>query len=587
MTGSAWLTFIATVLAVQPGTVEIDLGKSAGLLPGDEGVVFYEIVVDNEVRAIDIDSAQVIEVSPFTATLGITTDSAIQPGFLVRFNLPRARIDGSRSSDPAPPLAPESANQSVSLNVAPKPPIAQFSYIRGTRGRCLKLRSQPSEASQVHSCVPEGSAVGVLEAAANWTRARLEDGTEGWLASRYLAASPPPPPPKTSAEPDAETTDAQALLEELEQAEARVDVQLRRLEQSQAAFHEAHEAHNELSRRLLEATVASYESKLTATGSELEQTQRQREEFAERYQSLKKEFIAKDDALAKVESERRLLIQKLEATNSELVEIEKTATKAKQALELELSSSEAAAASLRSRLEQREAELAATRTKLEQAQVENLAIARELEAADSKSRSSLETQLEAANLALAETQREKQALEAWLEERTRDVEKAEARVAIMQSEIDRLELITPRTRRDIENTRALLAAAERRARDLETQLAAREEESRAVESELEVLRRSVELREVQPDSSLSIESPSNAPVDGGANFVVLGSAKPCLNFRAEPKLDGPAFDCLEPGTRLGALGHWEGWHYVELVDGRSGWVSSRHLGRPGNGESGS
>lgn len=626
MTGSALLTLIATILTAEAGVVEIDLGSKVGLKPGDRGVVFYEVELADQVQSVEIGPASVIETSSFTSKLSVADDLAVRPGFLVRFDLGEDPPDERSVSQLEAASIPETANRSVVLSEADRTDGASIAYVAGTGGACLKVRSLPTTASPDSGCLAEGTAVAVVGEVPEWSKALIDGGGKGWLASRFLSDRRPvsrvAAPPRTRAQEPAivkdeaetppattptvfdsaarpalerpaalvDSIDAEALLEELERAESLVRDQINELASSQDAVLEAHEARAELARRLLEATVEEYESELASREDRLRNAEQGQAELAAQYERLEADLATADTEFERLDAERKQLVAQLEETNSELAEIEAIATAAKEALRREIRATETALGALRSRLEQRESKLAETEARLTAVEAERealLATAGERETAASDSR----REVEELQGALAEARREKEDLEVWLEERGDELARAEARVAIMQSEIDRLEAMGPRNRQEIENTRAALADASRRAADLEILLTASNEQKRELEKKLAAVRG----KAAPPPASASgkarkplaeTPAPPAPDFDSGLGAVVLGSAAPCLNFRAEPKVESQAFDCLPPGTRLSPLGHWRDWHYVELTDGRAGWVASRHLGPPGAGGSG-
>jgi SH3-like domain-containing protein len=470
----------------------------------------------------------------------------------------------------------------------------------------LKLRSLPTTASPESGCIEEGTAVALLQTVPDWSEALLDDGRRGWLASRFLSDAKPvaealardafrgayTPGATVSAAAKAElpaentaaslpSPGATQLLRELEQTEALVKNELDQLVASQEAVLAAHEARTELSRRLLEATVAEFESRLTASDEQLRLSEAERAALVAKTGDLEADLNAAKSEVLRAEAERASLVERLAATQSELVQIEAIANAAKDALRREITTTESTLAALRGRLERRESQLAEAESKLASVEAERRAL---VAAAQSDEHAGPEAEIEDLRLALVEAEREKLGLEAGLEERRLELSQAEAKVAIMQSEIDRLESLAPGNRQEIEVTRGALGEASRRAAALEVRLEAADRENRALEAEIANLRRSSPRAPKQPEPGKAPAERKTAADDGlGAGVVVLESARPCLNFRAEPKLDSQAFDCLAPGTLLDSLGHWEGWRYVELTDGRVGWVSSRHLGPVGVG----
>ena len=52
----------------------------------------------------------------------------------------------------------------------------------------LNVRSEPSTKAEIVKQVRRGTKLAVLEANESWTRVRLDDGSRGWVASRFVAA---------------------------------------------------------------------------------------------------------------------------------------------------------------------------------------------------------------------------------------------------------------------------------------------------------------------------------------------------------------------------------------------------------------
>lgn len=54
-----------------------------------------------------------------------------------------------------------------------------------------------------------------------------------------------------------------------------------------------------------------------------------------------------------------------------------------------------------------------------------------------------------------------------------------------------------------------------------------------------------------------------------------------LNVRREPTTEAAVLTQVRRGTALGIIERGEGWSRVRLADGRTGWVASRFVARPG------
>ena len=75
----------------------------------------------------------------------------------------------------------------------------------------------------------------------------------------------------------------------------------------------------------------------------------------------------------------------------------------------------------------------------------------------------------------------------------------------------------------------------------------------------------------------ALASASAASAQGPIQFVVRGTADPCLNIRARPESSAPSLTCLTPGARVDAVGVAPFWREVRLADGRTGWAAKKFL----------
>lgn len=60
-------------------------------------------------------------------------------------------------------------------------------------------------------------------------------------------------------------------------------------------------------------------------------------------------------------------------------------------------------------------------------------------------------------------------------------------------------------------------------------------------------------------------------------YVVRESAAPCLKVRTSPDADASVIECVDPGTRLEAVGAAPYWRHVRLPDGTDGWAAKKYL----------
>lgn len=75
----------------------------------------------------------------------------------------------------------------------------------------------------------------------------------------------------------------------------------------------------------------------------------------------------------------------------------------------------------------------------------------------------------------------------------------------------------------------------------------------------------------------SLTGASSLVAQDSVQFTVRDDAIPCLNVRARPENSAPAFDCVEPGTRVEAIGVAPYWRQIRLLDGRTGWAAKKFL----------
>ena len=114
MTPTAVLTLIAVVLSVDAGSVQIDAGRRLGLRAGDTGSVYYKLQVRGVPQRIEVGAAKVIDAGDLTAHIEMapTAPGQIQPGYLVRFEIPRERFAATPAAGPVPDEPPGTGDDS-------------------------------------------------------------------------------------------------------------------------------------------------------------------------------------------------------------------------------------------------------------------------------------------------------------------------------------------------------------------------------------------------------------------------------------------------------------------------------------------
>ena len=101
------------------------------------------------------------------------------------------------------------------LCCAASPANADILYIKPSL-EVLMRKSQGDDA-RIVATVPMGTAVELLQGGKEWSRVRLQDGTEGWVRSRFLGSSPliPVANIKPGMGPDGTVTDLQGRFRDI------------------------------------------------------------------------------------------------------------------------------------------------------------------------------------------------------------------------------------------------------------------------------------------------------------------------------------------------------------------------------------
>ena len=60
---------------------------------------------------------------------------------------------------------------------------------RNSRNTPVQLKNQ-GDSARVTARVPMGTAVDLIQGGKEWSHIRLQDGTQGWVRSRFLGSSP-------------------------------------------------------------------------------------------------------------------------------------------------------------------------------------------------------------------------------------------------------------------------------------------------------------------------------------------------------------------------------------------------------------
>lgn len=103
MSSAAAVTLIATVLAVQGPSAQIDGGAASGLRAGDRGDAYYQLRVNGTYTRISVGGVEVMSVAGSKATIRSIDHKSLRPGFQVEFRLPEARTKEPEPAGEAEP----------------------------------------------------------------------------------------------------------------------------------------------------------------------------------------------------------------------------------------------------------------------------------------------------------------------------------------------------------------------------------------------------------------------------------------------------------------------------------------------------
>jgi len=68
------------------------------------------------------------------------------------------------------------------------PAYAEILYIRPSLE--VLMRKNPGDDARIVATIPMGTAVQLMQGGKEWSRVRMQDGTDGWVRSRFLGSSP-------------------------------------------------------------------------------------------------------------------------------------------------------------------------------------------------------------------------------------------------------------------------------------------------------------------------------------------------------------------------------------------------------------
>jgi len=95
------------------------------------------------------------------------------------------------------------------------PVYAEILYVKPSLE--VFMRRNPGDSAQIVATVPMGTAVNLVQGGKEWSRVRLQNGTEGWVRSRFLGSSPllPMANIKPGLGPDGTLTDPQGRFRDI------------------------------------------------------------------------------------------------------------------------------------------------------------------------------------------------------------------------------------------------------------------------------------------------------------------------------------------------------------------------------------
>ncbi|WP_028319016.1 TIGR04211 family SH3 domain-containing protein [Desulfobulbus elongatus] len=106
------------------------------------------------------------------------------------------------------------------------PVYAEILYIKPSLE--VLMRRNQGDNARIVATVPMGTAVELLQGGKEWSRVRLQGGTEGWVRSRFLGSSPliPVANIKPGLGPDGTVTDPQARFRDIVEENERLRKEL-------------------------------------------------------------------------------------------------------------------------------------------------------------------------------------------------------------------------------------------------------------------------------------------------------------------------------------------------------------------------
>ncbi len=86
------ISVIALILSLTGDSAIIDKGMAEGLRPGDQGTVFYTLKVGQQVRRIEVATAEVVSAEDFTSRVRLLDRTATVRKYSIDFQIPEDRV---------------------------------------------------------------------------------------------------------------------------------------------------------------------------------------------------------------------------------------------------------------------------------------------------------------------------------------------------------------------------------------------------------------------------------------------------------------------------------------------------------------
>jgi predicted nucleic acid-binding Zn-ribbon protein len=317
------ITLITTVLGVEGPLVQIDIGYTDGVRRGDIGAAYYDVASDTGVETVAVGTARVVAAKDGQSVL--LADAATTPavGHLVKFEIPESRI------------------ASLVETGGTVLEVIDTAVVSHDTNPCLRFRDLPGSFGHSITCLAPGRALEILDRAGAWTLARLDDGTEGWVATAFLVASGSGAQTVAPAgsEPMATTLGEGDIDHRLEQANAAIETSQRvrdqldarpqnhdtantgevtelhqskqaieglreQIQQTERELAEAQKSHEGLSQKVIEETIRDLQIRLEEAEATTREAEISRRALMTELESMKEENATLRRRLATAETLR-------------------------------------------------------------------------------------------------------------------------------------------------------------------------------------------------------------------------------------------------------------------------------------------